>query len=42
LPVFEISANNLSKYLLVIFLLVWTVRVADNGLRAGARRSPTK
>jgi hypothetical protein len=37
LPVFEISANNLSKYLLVIFLLVWTVRVADNVLRAGDR-----
>jgi hypothetical protein len=32
LPVFEISANNLSKYLLVILLLVWSVRVADNGL----------
>jgi hypothetical protein len=31
LPVFEISANNLSKYLLVILLLVWSVRVADNG-----------
>jgi hypothetical protein len=32
LPVFEISANNLSKYLLVILLLVWSVRVAVNGL----------
>jgi hypothetical protein len=30
LPVFEISANNLSKYLLVILLLVWSVMVADN------------
>jgi hypothetical protein len=35
LPVFEISANNLSKYLLVILLLVWSVRVADNGFRLG-------
>jgi hypothetical protein len=29
------DTNNLSKYLLVILLLVWSVRVADNDLRVG-------
>ena len=37
-PVFEISANNLSKYLVVILLFVWSVRVADNDLQASDGR----